>query len=391
MLPGDCVFVAGGDCAKNSGFVVGGGHRSCYIWRGMLPHGEHLLLADTSVAQLLADAYKQEFSGSLIFEDERGSLSAIRFWKGEVVQAGGSCYSTALARGALGMFLPEETLSFVDRHAHEYQVDSFAAVAQLALLPQESLRAAREAFVQRGVEKLARLGGGSKYRFRPGGERLKGTAELDPPMYAWNLAIAAALADERQLARPLIQAIQALVLTVSSEARFKASLTGPARAVVEALGRQPRSVLELERLDLAPKATLWSIVYALWSTGQFMAVRPSQAPASEPLPSGSAREHQERALEDKLLEAWVLAEADQRRVEKASAFAVKAVAIFPRNARLQYYSACLHQRAQRLEEAKNGFTRALQLDPNYADARRELLKLQALADGSGLKRFFGKS
>lgn len=356
----------------------------------MLPTGD-LSLADTSVAELLADAYKQEFSGSIIFEDERGSLSAIRYSKGEVVQATGSCYSAALARGALGMFLPEETLSFVDRHSVQYQVDTFGAVAQLALLPAESLRTAREAFVQRGVEKLARLQGKGKYRFRPGQERLRGSEELEPPMPAWHLVIAAALADERELSRPLIQAIQAHVLTVSAEARFRASLAGPARALVEALARQPRSVLELERLDLVPKASLWAIVYALWSTGHFMAVRPSQAPASEPPPSGSAREHQERALEDKVLEAWVLAEADQRRVEKASAFAVKAVSIFPKNARLQYYSACLHQRAHRLEEAKNGFARAVSLDPNYADARRELAKLQAHAEGPGLKRFFGKS
>jgi len=356
----------------------------------MLPNGD-LSLVETSVAELLADAYKQEFSGSIIFEDERGSLSAIRYQRGEVVQATGAVYSAALARGALGMFLPEETLAFVDRHTLQYQVDTFAAVAQLALLPPESLRAAREAFVQRGVEKLTRLKGNSKYRFRPGHERLKGTEELDPPMPAWNLVIASSLADERELSRPLIQAIQAHVLTVSGDARFKASLVGPARALVEALARQPRSVLELERLDLVPKASLWAIVFALWSTGHFMAVRPSQAPASEPPPLGTAREHQERALEDKVLEAWVLAETDQRRVEKASAFAVKAVSIFPKNARLQYYSACLHQRAHRLEEAKNGFARALSLDPNYADARRELAKLQAHADGPGLKRFFGKS
>ena len=45
---------------------------------GMQPNADQLLLADVSVAELLADAYKQEFSGSLIFEDDRGSLSAIR-------------------------------------------------------------------------------------------------------------------------------------------------------------------------------------------------------------------------------------------------------------------------------------------------------------------------
>lgn len=357
----------------------------------MQPTSE-LLLADTSVAQLLADAYKQEFSGSLIFEDERGSLSALRCKKGELVQVSGSSYSASLARGALAMFLPEESLSFVDRHAEQYQLDAFAAVAQLALLPHESLRVAREAFVQRGIEKLARLRGHSKCRLRPGNERLKGSEELEPPMLLWNLVIAAALADERELAKPLIQSIRAQVLTVSNDARFKASLNGPTRALVEAIARQPRSVLELERLDLVPKANLWCIVYALSATGHVVAVRPSQAPTSDPAPSGaSAREHQERALEDKVLEAWVLAETDQRRVEKASAFAVKATAIFPRNARLHYYSACLHQRAHRLEEAKSGFARALQLDPNYADARRELGKLQALVDGPGLKRFFGKS
>ncbi|HEY6726830.1 MAG TPA: hypothetical protein VI197_22510 [Polyangiaceae bacterium] len=289
------------------------------------------------------------------------------------------------------MFLPDETLSFVDRHAVQYRLDPFGAVARLALLPPESLRAAREAFVQRGVERLARLSGTSKCRFRPGGERLKGFEELEPPVPLWNLVTAAALADPRELGKPLMQAIQAQLLTVSSDARFKASLTGPARALVDAIARQPRSVLELERLDLAPKATLRAIVYAFWSTGHFVAVRPSQAPSSEPLASGSAREQQERALEDKVLEAWVVAEADQRRVEKASAFAVKAASIFPRNARLQYYSACLHQRAQRFEEAQNGFARALQLDPNYADARRELAKLQALVEGAGFKRFFGKS
>lgn len=357
----------------------------------MQPSAEQLLLADVSVAELLAGAYQQAFSGSLIFEDDRGSLSAIRCQDGEVVQVTGHSYSAALARGALAMFLPDETLSFVDRHAATYHLDPFSAVAQLALLPPESLRAAREAFVQRGVEKLARLGGSSKCRFRPGSERLKGFEELDPPMPLWNLVVAAALADHRELAAPLMQSIRTQLLTVSSDARFKTSLTGPARALVEALARQPRSVLDLERLDLAPRVTLRGIVYALWSTGHLSAARSSQAPTSDPPAAGSAREHQERALEDKVLEAWVLAEADQRRVERASAFAVKAVSIFPRNARIQYYSACLHQRAQRFEEAKAGFARALQLDPSYADARRELAKFQSLLDAPVFKRFFGKS
>src|SRR5688572_14599300 len=100
----------------------------------MLPIGDSPL-AETSTADLLADAYELEFGGSCIFEGGRGCLSAIRYQKGEVVQAAGACYSAALARGALGMFLPEETRAFVDRHTMQYQVDTFGAVAQLALLP----------------------------------------------------------------------------------------------------------------------------------------------------------------------------------------------------------------------------------------------------------------
>lgn len=342
-----------------------------------------------SVAELLANAYKDAFVGSVIVEGHSGKLSALRLQDGDVVQASGAAFSSSLVRGALGMFLPPESLAFVEQHAATYQIDCFAAVAQLALLPPESLRAAREAVVVRGVENLARATS-THYRHRPGTGRLKDAVDLEPPLPTWTLVLAAAQANEQSHDAALLERLSTQPLTVAREARFKSSLTGPARAVVEALTREPRTLRALEELDLLPRAKLRSIVQAFWLTGHIMAVaRPSRPVPSDSCPP-SAREFQERALEDKVLEAWVLAEADQSRVEKASSFAVKAALAFPRNAKLQYYSACLHQRAQRPEEAKAAFSRVLQLDPHYDEARRELAKLMEQAAHPGLKRFFGK-
>jgi len=249
-------------------------------------------------------------------------------------------------------------------------------------LPPQTLRAALEACALRGIEKLSRLPLSSQYRWRPGSERLKGTPNLDPALKPWNLVIAAALADARSPAQRALSRYLDHVLILEQEAvqELRATLMGPARGVVEGIARHSRTLPELEALELVPKQKLYAAAYALWLTGHLVFVRRSTRPPAKGRPHTSSGSFEEQALEAKVVEAWMLAEADQSRVERASSFVSRAVSVFPHNARLRYFSACLHQRARRFDQARAEFTKALHLDPAYTDARRELDKLGRLRE-----------
>ncbi len=371
-------------------------------------------LGERSVAELLADAYLTQATGTWIFESDHGALSAVRFVRGLVVQATGVWQTTSLERGALSAFLPDDALKLVREHAAKYRVGWFFSVEQLALLPPESLRAACEAMITRGTEQLSKLPLSTRQRFRPGQERLKAVPCLEPGLVPLNLVITAELADSRPLARSTLCRFrdQPLELVLEGRSELRDLLRGPSRAIFESLSRQSRSLVELERMSLVAPDSLYATVYALWITKKLVPepragrqpqhpndVRPtttSRPPrdskrASEPVESRRGAS-QERALEARVLEAWALAEADARRVEKASAFVSRAALVFPKNPRLRYFSACLHQRAGRVDDARAEFSKALELDPGYTDARRDLRRLEAevSARESVRGRLFGK-
>jgi Flp pilus assembly protein TadD len=90
----------------------------------------------------------------------------------------------------------------------------------------------------------------------------------------------------------------------------------------------------------------------------------------------------ETAMERKVEEAWMTAEADPSRAQQISAILVKAVGVFPRNPRLRYFLARLHIQAHRLEEAMKELQCALELDPGDQSVAAELEKLRDVVQAS---------
>lgn len=81
-------------------------------------------------------------------------------------------------------------------------------------------------------------------------------------------------------------------------------------------------------------------------------------------------------MEKRVVDAWVLAESDPSLTEKAARFAHKATSIYPRNARIQFFTARLDAQCGRHREAARRLELALQIEPEYDDARRELNQLR---------------
>jgi hypothetical protein len=82
---------------------------------------------------LLARAYRESLTGSLMLVPMNAPASTVRFVNGAVVDAGGPWRTSELEWGALGKLLPEDSLEFAARHAEGYGVDPFSAVQRLAL------------------------------------------------------------------------------------------------------------------------------------------------------------------------------------------------------------------------------------------------------------------
>jgi hypothetical protein len=111
-------------------------------------------------------------------------------------------------------------------------------------------------------------------------------------------------------------------------------------------------------------------------------------------PDRAEREHRvrERAMEAKVEEAWSLAQADSSSVSRLSSFASKASSLFPRNARIGFYLACLYEREGRPGDARAELERVLAFEPELEEAQALLSRIR---NGSGnsvgarLKRLFG--
>lgn len=103
----------------------------------------------------------------------------------------------------------------------------------------------------------------------------------------------------------------------------------------------------------------------------------------------------ERAMEKRVVEAWAAAESNSDVTERAARFAHKAAALYPRNARIQFFTARLDARAGRPREAMRRLQVALRIDPDYDDARRELTQMRQTGSspthtGFQLKNLFSR-
>jgi hypothetical protein len=356
--------------------------------------------------------------------------STVRFLDGSVVDTGGPWRRAELEWSALGRLLPDDSLEFAARHAEGYGVDPFNAVQRLGLLPDEGIAAARQSLIVLGVQKLCELVGDVRYAFvapTPGPDlRSEATGALEPLGLIMTCFL---VRPQWERAARSIAPFEHATLTIDAE-RAKSllpKLHGPVRAVLECLVSAPGSVQSLRDRGLVSSDELVASVCALWITRvvslrghggsqTFPAVRPSSgapraAPAGSSVPPGfqpsiaskppsipsittslpprrdsgfvravhgaldsGAKEH---AMELKVEEAWMRAEADPARAQQITAVVSKAVTVFPKNPRMHYYLARLHIQANRVQEAVQELEIVLSLDPNDKHAESELSALKA--------------
>jgi hypothetical protein len=375
-------------------------------------------LSETAVPDLLARAHRMRFTGMLAFYTPGQEPSSIRLAEGTVVRANGPFRSKEVEWEILGRYLPPETLEFASQHAADYGVGPFSAVERLVLLPRETLDSARVGLTILGVRTMCALPGVTRYEFRPLPEVALPGSEPEVAVEPLGLLVECYLVEpHRELAARSIAPFEHAALSVDTEnaRRTLATLHGPVRAVLESLTLSPSSVQALRERGVVSPDELVASVGALLVTRlvtlrghagsqTFPAVRPasglppragdSQPPVSgfpSRMPTarpesgfvtsehtGSERGAKEHAMEQKVEEAWMLAEADPTRAEKIGSVVHKAVAVFPRNPRLRYYLARVHVKANRLPEAVKELETVLALDPSDVDAVNELARLKRL-------------
>jgi hypothetical protein len=378
-------------------------------------------LSTTSVPELLARAYRVRFTGTLVLEPVDAAPSTIRFVGGAVAEVDGPWKEFELEWEALGRYLPPDSLEFAKQHAEEYQVTPFDAVTRLVLLPPESVVAGRQALAVRGVETLCGLSGDVRYAFLApvDGEDSSAAPVLEP----LGLLAACFLVDsQRERAALSVAPHEHARLSVDVERarRMVPTLNGAVRAVLESLIRAPTGVQGLRERNLVPNAELVAAVCALWITREIVVPAPSAPsafppsrfpprpsvgptvpsvppfhPAASSMPpprkdsgfvraSGAPSEGgaKELAMEQKVEEAWMRAEADPSRAHQITSIVTKAIGVFPRNPRLHYYLARLHIQANRVEEAVKALECVLELNPDDAQAASELTALKARIGGA---------
>jgi hypothetical protein len=110
------------------------------------------------------------------------------------------------------------------------------------------------------------------------------------------------------------------------------------------------------------------------SVGNEAPMRDSEAVPREDA-NDRAKVSQECEAEAKVVNAWMMGEADRTFLEKARVFSCKVVKLFPRNPRIRYCYACLEKRAGNYELALREFARVLELEPGNVDAKNDLDQL----------------
>ncbi|HEU5073538.1 MAG TPA: hypothetical protein VFU02_05185 [Polyangiaceae bacterium] len=97
--------------------------------------------------------------------------------------------------------------------------------------------------------------------------------------------------------------------------------------------------------------------------------------SGHPAPPQPAKVLQEREAEAKVVNAWMMGEADRSFLEKARVFSGRVVKLFPKNPRIRYCFACLEKRAGNYDSAIREFARVLEIEPGNVDARNDLDQL----------------
>ena len=391
-------------------------------------------IADSAVVELLAYAFNQSFSGRLVLQRSSHPSLGVRFEQGRVEQADAAEHEPQCEQSALEAYLPPDVLAFAQQHARAHGLTLFQAVEALVLLPPESLSRARAEYLKRQVISMCALPPGTRYGFfretlPRAGQRTPMFDGLEP----LGLIVSCILAEPAlDRARRSVQAFrhERLVLT-SSGSPIEFDLSAAGRMWIKRLRRTPCSFEELDRLQPAACDELVALIYALSITGQVTFPTGSSEPpgpthysrvprsissqavraVSRPSPaqgtgysmtgdgnqSGAprmprfsqrpkalsegppvtprTRAQQECAAEAKVVQAWMLGEADRSFLHKARIFAGKVVQLFPDNPRIRYSYACLQRRAQQFDSAIEQFARVVELDPNHADAKQELDQL----------------
>jgi hypothetical protein len=389
-------------------------------------------LADTSIAELLAETYNLAFTGVLELWPEGEGRAAIDFENGAVRDARGPWESGELERERFNSVLPPDLLDLAEQHSEQYQVGLVEAVERLKLLPPGGLAAVREARVQHCVRAACQFGASTRYAFSP--QAVADTAtRLASPLEPIQLIASSALADPRS--ERLAAVVRGfsdgeLSLDPLGARSLLALISGPVRPLVESLSQAPKTLAQLEQSHALGREFAHAGAYALWLTHHLRVRAPEAAapaarvtqtlpPQTRPVPSGPAfsgvppkREptrsqspapvtspHEqlvkERLLEDKVAEAWSLAQSDPASVERMTAFVRKATGVFPSNTRILCFSARLLEYQGLVTEAMHEYERVLAIEPGHDEARAALGKLrQSLSPqsvGDRLKRLFTKN
>jgi hypothetical protein len=255
----------------------------------------HGLLAETAVAELLAEAYNFAFTGTLTFELGPEPVTTLWLANGSVRDASGSWRTVELERESLSGLLPPDLIELAEQHAGQYSVGLMAAVERLKLLPPNGLAAAREACVVRGVRAASELPGSARYTFAPGPDELSAAGLPESALEPVNLIVVSLLADpRRERAELCVSAFADGELSIDSigARSLLATLSGPVRPLVEQLTRAPRSVQELRERLPNNSDSLTASIYALWLTHHLRvrardAVMPKQHSISSSPPESS--------------------------------------------------------------------------------------------------------
>ncbi len=405
-------------------------------------------LADTSLAELLAHGRNTAFSGGLFFRPAAGERMIVSFDQGFITGATGPWENSERLQQSLADLLPTEQLRLAEGHAQRQQLSLFTAVERLSLLPPPTLSSARESLITQGIESLCRLPRQARYAFVA--QQTPQSSGKAVHIDALKLVIICAGSElGNGKARAYVESLADRPVQIA-EGHLRPlldTLSGPPRAVVHALGR-PCTVHRLVDEPVAPEDQVRATLYGLWLTHE-LAVgdtrswsgpprthadsaasgtrrlalsdsgRPSTQYSSRPQSRAPGDERsstwppnrltqpptnpantveaaaRQKAMEKRVVEAWMASESDPDRTQRAADFVRRAASIYPKNARIQFFAARLDAQTNRLVSAVKRFEQVLELDPNNDDARREMNQLRSTMlppakKGFSLKDLFGR-
>ncbi len=380
------------------------------------------LISDSPLVELLGYAFNRRFSGRLVLNSSSADSIGLGFEDGRIISALLPTDSDGRReQAALESYLPPEALMFTAQHANTHGLDLFSAVESLVLLPSESVQLARADFIKRVVLDSCLTPPDTRYAFFPGSAQLAGAVSVHTPPDPLGLILSCIQTEPAlERARRSVRAFAHERLSLSERMPIEdRGLSAPCRAWLARLERAPCSYVDLLRLNPAAGDQLVALLYALLIMGLVrMRTGPSEQPrpvhqsriprsissqavravshaTDRPAPEPGAsvrspgprepdpqspeaarkRTEQECAAEAKVVQAWMLGEADRTYLERSRLFVGKVVQLFPHNPRIRFCFASLLKRAHELESAIEEFELVLQMDPTNIDAKNELEQL----------------